>query len=73
MDVNEDDGVDMSSNVLVDGRALCRVANAIQSGSVEVIHQDKPNNVRYIHLEGFLPAPLRCYSPGYFESHGGRS
>lgn len=71
-DVNEDDNVDMSSNVLVDGRALCQVANAIQSGSVEVIHQDKSSNVR-LYLEGFLSAALKYCSPGYFESDVGRN
>eukprot|EP00903_Cladosiphon_okamuranus_P013712 g12768.t1 len=44
-DVNEDERFSFSSDVLLDGRVLCRVANAIVPGTVEVIHQDKSRNV----------------------------
>lgn len=45
-DANEDVETDLSSDVLLDGRVLCRVANAIAPGTVEVIHQEKSKNVR---------------------------
>lgn len=46
--VNGDDDIDLSSDVLLDGRVLCRIANAIAPGSAEVIHKDKSKNVRAI-------------------------
>lgn len=37
---------DFEMTKLLDGRALCRVANTIMPGSVETIHHDKFHNVR---------------------------
>lgn len=45
-DANDGDETNLSSDVLLDGRVLCRVANAIAPGTVEVILQEKSMNVR---------------------------
>lgn len=45
-ETKNDDDLDSSSDVLLDGRVLCQVVNAIAPGTVEVIHQDKSKKVQ---------------------------
>lgn len=54
-DANDDEEeLNLSGDVLLDGRVLCRVANAIAPGTVEVIHQDKSKNVRRDRVQRIL-------------------
>ncbi|CAN0075833.1 unnamed protein product [Scytosiphon promiscuus] len=59
--LSDDGNETLSTDVLLNGRVLCRVANGIAAGSVEAVFEDEPDNTR--NMRSFLIACRRLGVP----------